>query len=59
MDALDGSQEMLDEAMKKNAYKNFICDFMGTNRLDIEDSKLAHRKVHDVETLPAFVSEFI
>ena len=37
LDALDASQPMLDEAEKKGVYKHFICDYMGTNRLDIPD----------------------
>jgi len=37
VDALDPCQGMLDKAEKKNIYKNFIKDFLGTNRLPIED----------------------
>eukprot|EP00058_Branchiostoma_floridae_P013914 XP_002599402.1 hypothetical protein BRAFLDRAFT_102672 [Branchiostoma floridae] len=37
LDALDASQEMLDIAQTKQVYNNFILDFLGTNRLNIED----------------------
>ncbi|CAH1256800.1 WBSCR27 [Branchiostoma lanceolatum] len=37
VDALDACQEMLDIAKTKQVYKNFILDFLGTNRLNIED----------------------
>ncbi|CAH1778197.1 unnamed protein product, partial [Owenia fusiformis] len=38
IDALDASQAMLDKATEKNVYKRLICDYMGPNRLDIEDN---------------------
>lgn len=37
LDALDGSQEMLERAKTKNIYGQLICDLLGPNRLDIED----------------------
>ncbi|XP_035659899.1 methyltransferase-like protein 27 [Branchiostoma floridae] len=37
VDALDASQEMLDVAKTKNVYKNFIKEFLGPNRLNIDD----------------------
>jgi len=37
IDALDPSQGMLDMAAKKNIYTNFYCDFLGTNRLPIQN----------------------
>ena len=39
IDALEPYEEMLEEARKKNVYQSFICDFLGTNRLSIEDSE--------------------
>jgi len=38
LDALDASQEMLDEAVKKGVYHNMLCDFLGPNKLSIEDN---------------------
>ncbi|CAH1247416.1 WBSCR27 [Branchiostoma lanceolatum] len=37
VDALDASQEMLDVAKTKNVYKNFLKEFLGPNRLNIDD----------------------
>ncbi|XP_013395610.1 methyltransferase-like protein 27 [Lingula anatina] len=37
LDALDGSQEMLNIANQKGVYKRTICDLLGTNRLDISN----------------------
>ncbi|KAI8497568.1 ubiE/COQ5 methyltransferase [Branchiostoma belcheri] len=37
LDALDASQDMLDVAKTKNVYKNFLKEFLGPNRLNIED----------------------
>ena len=39
IDALDGSPEMLEEAKRKDIYRRIICDYLGPNRLDIEDGK--------------------
>ena len=39
MDALDANPEMLEKAKRKNIYGRIICDFMGPNRLDIEDGR--------------------
>ena len=39
IDALDGSPEMLEEAKRKDIYKRIICDYLGPNKLDIEDGK--------------------
>ncbi|CAH1268986.1 WBSCR27 [Branchiostoma lanceolatum] len=36
IDAVDGSQKMLDLAEKKQIYRRLICDFVGPNPLDIE-----------------------
>ncbi|XP_066269095.1 methyltransferase-like protein 27 [Branchiostoma lanceolatum] len=38
VDALDASQEMLDVAKTKNVYKNFLKEFLGPNRLNIDDN---------------------
>ncbi|CAH1247896.1 WBSCR27 [Branchiostoma lanceolatum] len=37
IDAVDGSQGMLDLAQKKQIYRRLICDFVGPNPLDIEN----------------------
>ncbi|XP_066269157.1 methyltransferase-like protein 27 [Branchiostoma lanceolatum] len=37
VDALDASQEMLDVAKTKNVYKNFLKEFLGPDRLNIDD----------------------
>ncbi|XP_078589948.1 methyltransferase-like protein 27 isoform X1 [Branchiostoma floridae x Branchiostoma japonicum] len=37
IDALDASQDMLDVAKTKNVYRNFIKEFLGPNRLGIDD----------------------
>ncbi|XP_019635807.1 PREDICTED: Williams-Beuren syndrome chromosomal region 27 protein-like [Branchiostoma belcheri] len=37
LDAIDGSQGMLDIAKSRNLYHRYICDFLGPRRLDIED----------------------
>ncbi|XP_078660412.1 methyltransferase-like protein 27 [Branchiostoma floridae x Branchiostoma belcheri] len=37
LDAIDGSQSMLDIAKSRNLYHRYICDFLGPRRLDIED----------------------
>lgn len=37
IDALDASEPMLSKAKEKNVYKQFYLDFLGTNRLNIED----------------------
>ncbi|XP_078697371.1 methyltransferase-like protein 27 [Branchiostoma floridae x Branchiostoma belcheri] len=37
IDGLDPSQGSLDYARSKNRYDKYICDFIGANRLDIED----------------------
>ncbi|XP_066269138.1 methyltransferase-like protein 27 [Branchiostoma lanceolatum] len=37
IDAVDGSQGMLDLAEKKQIYRRLICDFVGPNPLDIEN----------------------
>ncbi|XP_035678400.1 demethylmenaquinone methyltransferase-like [Branchiostoma floridae] len=37
IDAVDGSQDMLNLAERKQIYKRLICDFVGPNRLDIEN----------------------
>ncbi|XP_066296722.1 methyltransferase-like protein 27 [Branchiostoma lanceolatum] len=37
IDALDPSQRSLDYARSKNRYDKYICAFIGTNRLDIDD----------------------
>ena len=37
IDALDANPKMLEQARKKGIYKRLICDFMGPNRLDIQD----------------------
>jgi len=39
LDALDASQEMLNQAKSKNIYDRLICDFMGPNKLEIADGK--------------------
>ena len=39
MDAVDGSELMLEEARKKGQYQRYIKDFFGPNRLPIEDSE--------------------
>ncbi|XP_066288851.1 methyltransferase-like protein 27 [Branchiostoma lanceolatum] len=36
IDAVDGSQKMLDLAERKQIYRRLICDFVGPNPLDIE-----------------------
>jgi len=38
LDALDPSAGMLEKAKEKDIYKHFICDFLGTNRLDVPDA---------------------
>ncbi|XP_019637209.1 PREDICTED: Williams-Beuren syndrome chromosomal region 27 protein-like [Branchiostoma belcheri] len=38
IDGLDPSQGSLDYARSKNRYDKYICDFIGANRLDIEDA---------------------
>ncbi|XP_078578489.1 methyltransferase-like protein 27 [Branchiostoma floridae x Branchiostoma japonicum] len=35
LDAIDGSQGMLDIAQSRNLYHRYICDFLGPRRLDI------------------------
>ncbi|XP_078589952.1 methyltransferase-like protein 27 [Branchiostoma floridae x Branchiostoma japonicum] len=37
VDALDASQDMLDVAETKDIYRKFIKEFLGPNRLDIDD----------------------
>ncbi|CAH1233130.1 WBSCR27 [Branchiostoma lanceolatum] len=37
MDALDANDNMLALAKEKNVYGRLIQDFLGTNRLDVED----------------------
>ncbi|XP_035688013.1 uncharacterized protein LOC118423840 [Branchiostoma floridae] len=37
IDGVDGSQDMLNLAERKQIYKRLICDFVGPNRLDIEN----------------------
>ena len=37
LDALDTNPEMLEVARSKGLYGCLICDFMGPNRLDIQD----------------------
>ncbi|XP_035674639.1 methyltransferase-like protein 27 [Branchiostoma floridae] len=37
LDAIDGSQGMLDIAQSRNLYHRYICDFLGPRRLDIQD----------------------
>ncbi|XP_022088926.1 uncharacterized protein LOC110978323 [Acanthaster planci] len=37
IDALDASKESLDLSRGKQAYSNYFCDFIGPNRLPIED----------------------
>ena len=40
IDALDGSQEMLDKAEVKNVYNGLICSYIGDgNVIPVEDSK--------------------
>ncbi|CAH1251380.1 WBSCR27 [Branchiostoma lanceolatum] len=39
MDALEPSEDMLAVAKEKNVYGRLIQDFLGTNRLDIEDGE--------------------
>ena len=34
---------MLEEAKRKDIYKRIICDYLGPNRLDIEDGKICVR----------------
>ncbi len=42
LDALDACQQMLDQAKEKSIYGRLICDFMGPNRMDIQDGKHIH-----------------
>eukprot|EP00058_Branchiostoma_floridae_P004263 XP_002589751.1 hypothetical protein BRAFLDRAFT_97801 [Branchiostoma floridae] len=37
IDGVDGSQDMLNLAERKQIYNRLICDFVGPNRLDIEN----------------------
>ena len=37
LDAVDASAQMLEVAKNKDIYKRLICDYLGPNRLDIED----------------------
>ncbi|XP_035688015.1 methyltransferase-like protein 27 [Branchiostoma floridae] len=37
IDGVDGSQDMLNQAERKQIYKRLICDFVGPNRLDVEN----------------------
>ena len=39
VDAVEPSQEMMDEAAKQSVYRRSIVDFVGKNRLDIEDGE--------------------
>ena len=39
LDAIEACQEMLDEAQKKGVYQRYICQLIGPNSLDIEDSE--------------------
>ena len=39
LDALDGSQEMMDEAAKKNIYKKFILHILGDDPIPVDSSK--------------------
>ena len=41
LDAVDASSQMLEVARQKNIYKRIICDYLGPNRLDIEDGMLS------------------
>ena len=38
IDALDGCDDMLKKAAEKNVYRNFLCERLGPNRLNIDDS---------------------
>ena len=39
LDALDANQAMLDKARAKRVYTNFICDYMGPNKLAVENGE--------------------
>ncbi|XP_013397118.1 methyltransferase-like protein 27 [Lingula anatina] len=45
LEALDGSQEMLNIANQKGIYKRSICGLLGPNRLDIESGILTQHNV--------------
>ena len=41
LDAVDASSQMLEVAKQKNIYKRIICDYLGPNKLDIEDGMIS------------------
>ena len=40
VDAVDPNEEMLKEAQRHNVYKNTICDYVGKNKLTVDNGKL-------------------
>ena len=51
LDALDGSDGMLAIAKERNIYQRIICEYVGPDKLDIEDGKLACDRDWGISTL--------